>query len=148
MVRLVTLLLEQLAELARAKRKPPRKHEEHSFQASLVAQLEALLPPNAVVFSVDHANAYSAATGANRKKRGVKSGIPDVWVLWNPEPEVHWLIAVVFETKAKGGRLSKEQKVWRETLEALGVHWGAPVTPEEAFAVIRRAGIPLRGRLA
>lgn len=145
----MTLLLERLTELAHAnKRRPRRRSEEHTFQASLVDQLEALLPPNAVVFSVDHAAAASVAVGANRKRRGAKKGTPDIFVLWNPEPPANWLRLVALETKATKGRLSPEQEVWRDLLQEIGVFWGAPRTPEEAFAVIKRAGIPLRGRLS
>jgi len=128
-----------------AKPKPKRKNEEHGFQTALIDLLEIVLPPDAVVTSIDHANAASAVTGALRKRRGVKKGIPDVWIIWakpcrgRPTP-----IVVVLETKARDGRLEQEQRAWAGALQALGVYWAAPRTIEEATAAIASAGIPLR----
>lgn len=106
-----------LNSISSAKPKPKRKNEEHGFQTALIDLLEIVLPPGAVVTSIDHANAASAVTGALRKRRGVKKGIPDVWIIWakpcsgRPTP-----IVVVLETKARGGRLEQEQRAWAAAL--------------------------------
>jgi hypothetical protein len=134
-----------LNAVSSAKPKTKRKNEEHGFQTALIDLLEIVLPPDAVVTSIDHANAASAVTGALRKRRGVKKGIPDVWIIWakpcrgRPTP-----IVVVLETKARDGRLEQEQRAWAGALQALGVYWAAPRTIEEATAAVASAGIPLR----
>ncbi len=134
-----------LSALSAAKTKPKRKTEEHGFQTALIDLLEIVLPPDAVVTSIDHANAASAVAGALRKRRGVKKGIPDVWIIWakpcsgRPTP-----IVVVLETKAKDGRLEQEQRAWAAALQVLGVHWAAPRTIEAAITAVASAGIPLR----
>ena len=141
----MTDLANVLNTLSRAKTKPKRRTEEHSFQTALIDLLEVILPPDAVVTSIDHANAASAVTGALRKRRGVKKGIPDVWIIWakpcsgRPTP-----IIVTLETKATKGKVADEQKAWAGALQVLGVYWAAPRTFEEAIDAIASAGIPLR----
>ena len=141
----MTDLATALNAIAGAKPKPRRKADEHGFQTALIDLLEVVLPPDAVLTSIDHANAASALTGALRKRRGVKKGIPDVWIIWakpcsgRPTP-----IIVTLETKATNGKVEKEQRAWAGALQVLGVYWAAPRTIEEAIAAIAAAGIPLR----
>ena len=49
-----------LNAVSSAKPKPKRKNEEHGYQTALIDLLEIVLPPDAVVTSIDHANAASA----------------------------------------------------------------------------------------
>ncbi len=121
-----------------------RKKEEHDFQTALVDLLELILPPEAVLTSIDHANAASAVTGALRKRRGVKDGIPDVWIIWARPGSPPTPIVVTLETKSKNGKVSKAQRAWCGALRMLGCHWAAPRTLEEATTAIAAAGIPLR----
>ncbi len=145
----MTFLQQQLAAAAATKpAKPKRKSEEHGFQNTLVDLLELILPVEAIVTSIDHANAASVVTGALRKARGVKKGIPDVWIIWaKPSSVPPAPIIVTLETKATDGRLEKEQEFWRDALIALGCHWAAPRTLEQAIAAIEAADIPLRGHM-
>lgn len=130
-----------LAAIAATKpRRKPRRKEEATFQSSLFEMLQVALPPDAVLTSIDHADS-SVIQAVNRKRRGVEPGIPDIWILWRGPT------LVVLETKARDGRLRIEQAAWRDALRPLGVHWSAPRTPEEAFATVRAAGIPLRARI-
>jgi hypothetical protein len=45
--------------------KPRRQHQEHDFQTVAVGYLELVLPADAICTSIDHANAKSAAAGAD-----------------------------------------------------------------------------------
>ena len=140
----MTALHRALAAVQAAKRPRKRQQVEHGFQTTVVDLLEVILPDNAVVTSIDHAAAASKATGALRKRRGVKPGIPDIWIVWSPDPDTQRVVLVLLETKTKTGPLSVEQQVWRDTLIALGVHWASPRSLEEAIAAVSAAGIPLR----
>ena len=59
-------------------------------------------------------------TGARLKSQGVKRGVPDILIFCSPpsKPRAH---GVAIEMKrAKGGRVSKEQKEWMKNLSDRG----------------------------
>lgn len=76
--------------------------------------------------SMDHVAARRAF-----KRLGVKRGVPDLF-LPVPRGERHglWL-----ELKSPTGRLSPEQKMWREALRAQGYAWEMARTLDEALTI-------------
>jgi hypothetical protein len=140
----VTLLKQALDRSRPPARRP--KQLEHAFQGILYKYLEFALPDEAILTSIDHANAASAATGAMRRGRGVLDGIPDTLITWQPDPAKKLQVVVWFETKAPLGRLKTNQEIWREALRRSGHFWGMPRTLEDAVLTLDEAQIPLRAR--
>lgn len=131
--------------LLKPARKPARRRsEEHDFQTVAVDHLELVLPPTAICFSIDHANARNALAGALRKRRGVLPGIPDVFVTWSADPASRLSVILWLETKATRGVLSVDQEAFRVAALALGQYWAAPRTLEEVDAALRGTPIPIR----
>ena len=114
-----------------------RNTEEHDFQTVVIDYLRLVLPPICMVFSIDHANARSALTGALRKRRGVIAGIPDIYLALGSY--TLWM-----ECKARDGILKTPQKDFRDKALLNGQDWCAPRTLEDVRAALRRSPIPLR----
>ena len=123
--------------------KPPhppkrRKNEEHDFQSMAIQFLEVLLPPDAVCTSFDLANAYSQATGAQRKRRGCLPGVADIYVATAS-------VTLWIECKARKGKLSPDQEAFRDAVLAIGHFWCMATTLEQIEVALRATPIPLRG---
>lgn len=118
-------------------RRAKRQREEGNFQETAVELLEAILPVNAICTSIDHANANSYVAGADRKRRGVLPGIPDIYIAW--EMYTMW-----FECKARLGRLNTDQETFRNAVMAIGHFWCAPKTLEDIVAALDASPIPAK----
>jgi hypothetical protein len=80
--------------------------EEH-IHASIIRYLNSvLLPPSLAV--TNNMNPRSAAAGARNKRLGALKGLPDIMILRSAQ-RVAWI-----EVKAEKGRLSPEQRDFRE----------------------------------
>lgn len=130
--------------LLKPARKPKRQREEGDFQVTAIAHLELILPPDAICTSIDHANAKSWAAGADRKRRGVLPGVPDILVMWSPNPTAHLVVVVWFECKAAKGVLGTDQESFRDAARAQGQYWCAPKTLEDIEATLRQTPIPIK----
>jgi len=73
-----------------------------------------------------------------RKKRGVRSGLPDLLV-W------HRGRSIGIELKSLFGRVSAAQRQVRDAMLKAGVQWWCCRTATAALTVLYRAGVPLRG---
>jgi hypothetical protein len=122
----------------------PKRHEEGDFQTTAVDHLELILPADAICTSIDHANAKSRFAGADRKRRGVLPGVPDILVTWSPDPTARLVVVVWFECKARLGVLSTDQKSFRDAALAQGQYWSAPKTLEDIEAALRQTPIPIK----
>jgi hypothetical protein len=130
--------------LLKPARKPKRRHEEGDFQVTAIAHLELILPAEAICTSIDHANAKSWAAGADRKRRGVLPGLPDILVTWSPNPTAHLVVVIWFECKARDGVLRTDQESFRDAALAQGQYWCAPKTLEDIEAALRQTPIPIK----
>jgi hypothetical protein len=141
-------VLKQALDASRAAARPARRRNqrEHAFQGTLYKYLEFALPDEAIVTSIDHANAASAVTGAMRRERGVLDGIPDTLITWQPDKSRRLQVVVWFETKSPTGRLKGNQEIWRDALLRRGHFWAMPRTLEDAVCVLDEAQIPLKAR--
>jgi hypothetical protein len=140
-------VLKQALDASRAAARPRRRNQrEHAFQGTLYKYLEFALPDEAIVTSIDHANAASAVTGALRRDRGVLEAIPDTLITWQPDKSRKLQVVVWFETKSPTGRLRGSQEIWRDVLIRSGHFWGMPRTLEDAVCILDQAQIPLRAR--
>ena len=84
---------------------------EHIEQRNFVAWFRQQFK-NVRIFAIPNGGARSKITALQLKLEGVAPGVPDLfipeWVLW------------VEMKRAKGGRLSPQQKDWIQYLEAIG----------------------------
>lgn len=82
---------------------------EHEAQIACARMLARVLRPDVCWTAVDHANARDKLTGAIRKARGVKAGIPD-FLFW------HDGRGFAIEFKREDGVLSDAQRDFLRTL--------------------------------
>lgn len=82
---------------------------EHGLQIAVARLLELCLDPARTWWSgIDHAAQLGARYGADRKRRGVKRGIPDFLIL------VKGQSALGIEIKSDTGRMKPEQRDLRD----------------------------------
>ena len=82
--------------------------------------------------------APSASSGAIRKQRGVKPGVPDQLILYRGK-----LIAI--ELKSRGGKCSPPQRAVREALLRAGARgWWVCRTARAAMWALRKSGVTFR----
>jgi hypothetical protein len=81
----------------------------------------------------------SLLNGLLQKKRGVRSGLPDVMVI-----ACHHLVVFV-ELKSVSGIASKAQKQVRRELLSVGCRWWMARSARAALMALHRAGVPFLG---
>jgi hypothetical protein len=81
--------------------------------------------------------APSVTSGAMRKKRGVKPGVPDTLVLYRGK-----LIAI--ELKSRRGQCSRSQRLTREALLRAGAQWWVCRSAHAAMWALARSGVCFR----
>jgi hypothetical protein len=119
--------------------RPKNSQNEWSLQRTVAVFLSKALPPEAYFTSIDMGRSRSANEGQLRKLRGVKSGVPDVLIVYNG-------ITLWCELKVEAS-LSEPQKLTRDALRANGHLWALARSPEDVEAACLAAGIPLRATL-
>lgn len=134
----IAALMKIGAEMATPKPKAPPAHPEWDFQTTVAEFLDLALPAEAFWSSVDMGPARSKAVGGLRKARGLRSGIPDLII-------VYQRITVWVECKTSTGTLSQAQKNVRLALLANGHHWALARTLDDVTQACAAVGIPLRG---
>ena len=127
--------------------KPKRATPERDLQRTLIRWLRAALPLGAFAFAIPNEQRGDAVSdvqrmrfGAARKASGVVSGMPDVGLVLHGG-RVAWL-----ELKAPKGRTSDMQDGLHARLDALGHQVAVIRSIDEAEAVLRAWGVPLRVR--
>jgi hypothetical protein len=84
---------------------------EHAEQVTFVAEFERTYP-DVVIFAIPNGGLRNPVVAQKLKREGVKKGVPDLFI----PPWRTW----VEMKRIKGGRLSAEQKDWRDYLESCG----------------------------
>lgn len=120
-----------------------RGNPEHQLQIDVRKYLDLALPPrhpDVWWTAIDHAHAASRMTGALRKARGVKAGIPDLHILYRGR-------SIWIELKAPNGSVSLEQKDVRLNIEKAGGFWHEARSREEVRDILLGHGIRLMAHL-
>lgn len=86
---------------------------EHEMQIDVARMLNRILLPDVCWSAVDHANAADATTGAIRKARGAKPGLPDLLFWYQGR-------AYAIELKIVGGVVSPAQRQFQDQLARAG----------------------------
>src|SRR5215467_15398019 len=84
-----------------------------------------------------HSDPVAALSGAIRKQRGVKPGVPDILVLYRGK-----LIAI--KLKSRRGKCSLLQRAVREALLRAGAQWWVCRSARAAMWALRKSGVKFR----
>lgn len=122
---------------------------EQALHRSVVSFLRVVLPKPWVFFHPANGGSRSKAEAGIFKAMGVRAGIPDLVLLGPRElapfglkiPQV-----VCIEFKAPKGSLSPAQKDTIAALAELGIETHIVRSIDEAEAVLRGLGVPLKGK--
>jgi hypothetical protein len=106
-------------------------------QAKLSRLLDRWLPDDAF-FTATDAVARSATSGAMRKRRGLKPGVPDV-LIWCRHTG-----PIALELKGPSGRLSASQLAVREALLRANCIWWECRSANAAMAALAASGLEFR----
>jgi hypothetical protein len=111
-----------------------RQHPEFYIQCDVVDLLRRC---ELEFWHTENERNCTGAQAANRKRMGVSKGIPDLFIL-DPYADGPGSINIAMEIKAPGGRLSKEQRAWRDRLEAAGLVYVVIYSYDEAVEFLRK----------
>jgi|SRR5215468_9580948 len=116
---------------------------EHNLQVAVAHMLQVVLDPERTWWSaLDHAAKLSPRYGGERKRRGVKPGLPDFMIMFGGNGQI-----IGIELKTDKGRLTPDQT-------QVSIDWGSFGNPiyvarslEEVQEILEHCRIPLRTRM-
>jgi len=109
------------------------RREEWQEQKKLARLLDKWLDPACTFWTATDPVASSVTSGAMRKKRGVKPGVPDVLVWYRGK-------SIAIELKSRRGQCSRSQRLVREA----GAHWWVARSARAAMWALRKSGVTFR----
>jgi hypothetical protein len=114
-------MLESVApEMLAVRRRRENRREESTEQTKLVGLLTRYLDPSCTFWTSLENKPISAVSGMLQKRRGVRSGLPDILVLFRHDTGT---IVIFIELKSRRGVASKVQKQIRLELLPSGATW-------------------------
>jgi hypothetical protein len=113
------------------------RREEWQEQVRLSLLLDKWLDPACSFWTATDPVAPSATSGAMRKKRGVKPGVPDVLVWYCGK-------SIAVELKSRHGQCSQPQRAVREGLLRAGAQWWVCRSAKAAMWALAQSGVPFR----
>jgi hypothetical protein len=113
------------------------RRAEWQEQVKLSLLLDKWLDPTCTFWTATDPVAPSVTSGATRKKRGVKPGVPDVLVWYCGK-------SVVIELKSRRGQCSRSQRFVREQLLRAGAQWWVCRSANAAMWALCESGVPFR----
>jgi hypothetical protein len=125
---------------ARRRREGRRKgrREEWTEQTKFAKMLASYLDPGCTCWTALENRPLSWLSGFLQKRRGVKSGVPDVVVIqWQSGR----LLVVFIELKSRRGVASKSQKQFRLEVLAAGGSWWMARSARAAMTALHHAGV-------
>jgi hypothetical protein len=121
-----------------------RPISEHQLQVQVAAYLDSALPTRGCFWTSIDSAGRGAIAGAHMKRRGVKRGTADIMIVSDhrkPSSTI-WV-----ELKSATGRLTPEQKIFRDCVEQAGHLYMVARSVETVAIMLVAAGLRLRGRL-
>ncbi len=116
------------------------KRPEQTLQIAVAAYLRINLPPDIPWSAIGHGGG-GAARGAILKAMGVRAGFPDLHLL------IQGRACYIELKRAKGGRVSLEQKAFHTALVLAGGIVATCHSVDEVESFLKVLGVKLRGRL-
>jgi hypothetical protein len=118
-------------------RRRERRREEWREQMKLSVMLDNYLDPTGTFWTSLENKPISRISGIFQKKRGVRSGIPDVFVLYLGRP-------IFVELKSRVGVATKVQKQVRVDLLPAGATWWMARSARAALMALHLSGVTFR----
>jgi hypothetical protein len=115
-----------------------RRRQEWAEQVRLALLLNRYIDPSWAFWSSLENKPRSLISGLLGRKKGVRSGLPDVMVIPSCRPPVF------VELKSAVGRASPTQKKIRAELAAVGCDWWMCRSANAAMTALERSGVPFR----
>ena len=122
-----------------AQRRRESRHQEWSEQTKLAALLAKYLDPESTFWTSPENKPISRVSGMFQKRRGVRSGLPDVLVISRGKP-------IFVELKSRGGVASKTQKQIRLEMLPVGATWWMARSARAAMMALHLSGVVFRRR--
>ena len=113
------------------------RREEWQEQVKLSLLLNKWLDPACTFWTATDPVAPSVTSGAMRKKRGVKPGVPDVLVWYRGK-------SITIELKSRRWQCSSSQRAVREDLLRAGSQWFVCRSAIAAMWALYESGVPFR----
>jgi hypothetical protein len=120
-----------------AQRRREARQWEWAEQTALAAQLAELLDPAGVFWTAVDNQPWSKVAGILRKRRGCRSGTPDLLILNKGK-------LIGLEMKSRIGRMSRAQKEVRLEILRAGGTWWLCRSARSALVALHRSGVRLR----
>jgi hypothetical protein len=115
---------------------------EHALQVAVVHMLQVVLDPERTWWSaIDHAAKLSKRYGGERKRRGVKAGLPDFILMWMDDN----LIGI--ELKTAKGTVSPAQSDVATSWTLMGFGVFVARSLEEVQEILEFCRVPMRTRM-
>lgn len=113
------------------------KNAEHKIQAAIINYLDFALPGTVRAVGVSN-NPRSKVSGGLEKARGMRKGFPDILLIGFDMGEP---FAGLIEVKTEGGRLSAEQREWRDWCVETGLFHAVCRSVDDAKDTLQEWGL-------
>jgi len=120
------------------------RREEWTMQTEFTELLNEYLDPNCTFCTSIENKPWSQLMGILQKRRGVRSGMPDVMAVTSGNPQLDLVKLVFIELKSHNGVVRPVQKRVFAELTALGVHCWLARSTRAAMTALHRSGVPFR----
>jgi hypothetical protein len=127
------------AESFAVQRRRESRRQEWAEQTKLAEMLDKYLDPADTFWTSLENKPISRLSGIFQKKRGVRSGLPDVQVIWRGKP-------IFIELKSRAGVASKVQKQVRLQMLPAGADWWLARSARAALMALHLSGVVFRHR--
>lgn len=114
---------------------PKLKIDERSLHLFAVQLLRLSAAPGVVFFHTPNEGARSPRTGAFQKRIGMRAGVADLVLILPPRG----LFAAI-ELKSTDGRLTPEQRRFRDDVEAAGGAFAVCNSPDQVSEILHKWG--------
>jgi hypothetical protein len=125
------------AESFAVQRRRESQRQEWTEQTKLAEMLDKYLDPVDTFWTSLENKPISRLSGIFQKKRGVRSGLPDVLVIWRGKP-------IFVELKSRAGVASKAQKQIRLEMLPAGADWWLARSARAALMALHLSGVVFR----
>jgi hypothetical protein len=135
-------MLESVApETLAVRRRRESRREEATEQTKLVGLLARYLDPSCTFWTSLENKPISAVSGMLQKRRGVRSGLPDMLVLFRDDTGT---IVIFIELKSRRGVASRVQKQIRLEMLPVGAKWWMARSARAALMALHLSGVAFR----
>jgi hypothetical protein len=122
-----------------AQRRLESQRQEWTEQTRLAEMLDECLDPTDTFWTSLENKPLSRLSGVFQKRRGVRSGLPDVLVIFRQKP-------IFVELKSRAGVASKAQKQIRLEMLPAGADWWLARSARAALMALHLSGVVFRRR--